>query len=335
MKSTWKNISRKCEMWKTENIWKQGNITIQTCKSLRHGKCNSPKWKAQIWKLGMGNFKAGNILKPGNVLESLRHGKSRNFKTKLQIWKQEMRNLWKCLPQKDWGRENLEIPPNQPCATLQNGKSKSEWEIWKQEIWHLKVACVCLRMRHGQCRNLNPTLCKSPKWKVQNWKQEMGNLKAGNILKAGNVLESLRHGKCRNFKNKLSKMESPNLKAANGKSENRKNEIWKLHVYASESLRHGQCRNFNPTLSNSVQLSKMESPNLKAQEMQNLKAGNMKSESWNPQKDWDMENVENKPCATLQNGKSNFKLEMCITISETLRHGNHKPPGSKFEINRN
>ena len=126
-------------------------------------------------------------------------------------------------------------------------------------------------MRHGQCRNLNPTLCKSPKWKVQNWKQEMGNLKAGNILKAGNVLESLRHGKCRNFKTKLSKMESPNLKAANGKSENRKNEIWKLHVYASESLRHGQCRNFNPTLSNSVQLSKMESPN--------LKAGNAKSES--------------------------------------------------------
>ena len=53
----------------------------------------------------------------------------------------------------------------------------------------------------------------------------MGNLKAGNILKAGNVLESLRHGKCRNFKTKLSKMESPNLKAANGKSENRKNEI--------------------------------------------------------------------------------------------------------------
>ena len=223
MKSTWKNISRKCEMWNAEKIWKQGSITIQTCKSPRHGKCNSPKWKAQILKLEMGNFKAGNIQSESWKWfrksqtwkmskfqnQTLQNGKSKSENRKCEISESV------CLRKIEKGERSKF--PNQPCATLQNGKSKSEsrkCKIWKQEIWNLKVA----------------TLRKSETWKTQK--------------------------------------------------------------------------------TNLVQLCKMESPNLKAQEMQNLKAGNMKSESCDPQKVWDMENVENKPCATLQNGKSNLKLEM-------------------------
>ena len=142
----------------------------------------------------------------------------------------------------------------QLCATLQNGKSKSESagnaksESRKYEIWKLKSS---ERLRHGKCRK--QTLCNSAKWKVQIW---MGNLKAGNMTSESCMCmpqnETWTMSKFKSNLVQISEMESPKLKAGNGKSESRKyteswkcfrkSQTWKMSKFQNQTLQNGKSK---------------------------------------------------------------------------------------------